>query len=151
LELVEATVTNPAEVLDAAKALVSRGAQAFLNAGDNTLSVGFDSFVKVARENGLPVFAGDVGSLERGALITVGPDYYQTGYDGGVCLSRILRGENIADVPIHQTSDSAFAINLDTARKGGFDISDDLLARASMVLDSREKSRGKVGEFGKVP
>ena len=56
LEVIEATVTSPADVLEAARSLVNKKAQVFLNGGDNTVNVSFDSFVKVAEETKFPFF-----------------------------------------------------------------------------------------------
>ena len=50
-ELIEVTVSNPTEVLDASRSLAAKGVEVFLNPGDNTLNVSYDSFAKVAFEN----------------------------------------------------------------------------------------------------
>jgi len=139
LEIIEATVTGPSEVLDAAKSLVSRGANVFLNAGSNTLSVSFDSFVKVADQHHIPVFTVDSEHL-REALVFFGPDTYQTGYDGGVYLARVLNGENTADLPIYQTSKAALGINREAAARQGFNIPEKPLKRADKVLDQEKVS-----------
>ena len=139
LEIIEATVTGPAEVLDAAKSLVSRGAQVFLNAGDNTLNVSFDSFAKVAGENDIPLFSVDSESIDN-ALVVFGTDYYQNGYDGGTYLARILNGEDTADLPIHPTEKTSFMINGDMAARHGFKIDKEILKRADRVIGQKETS-----------
>ena len=58
LDIVEATVTSSAEVLDASRSLVIKGADVFLNSGDNTLNISFDSFAKVAGQNRISGFLG---------------------------------------------------------------------------------------------
>jgi len=141
LEVVEATVTGPAEVLDASRSLVARGSQVFLNAGDNTLNVSFDSFAKVADENRIPLFSVDSELIDK-SLVAFGPDYFQTGYDGGVYLARILNGENTADLPILGTEKTSFLINERTARRHGFTIDDQVLKRANRIISEREPVRG---------
>ena len=135
LEIIEATATSPSDVLDAAKSLVSRGAEVFLNPGNNTLSVGFDSFVKVADQRDIPVFTVDSEQLDQ-ALVYLGPDTYQTGYDGGVYLARVLNGENATDLPIYQTPQAALGINRKVAVREGFDIPKNIMKRADRIISN---------------
>jgi len=139
LEVIEATVTSPAEVLEAARSLVNKKAQVFLNGGDNTLNVSFDSFVKVADENKIPVFSVDSEFIEKGSFAVLGPDYFQTGYEGGNYLAKVLGGEDIANLPIGQTKKTLFMINLDIARKYGFEVDNAIVKRAQKVIDSSAK------------
>jgi putative ABC transport system permease protein len=140
LDIIEATVSSPAEVLEASRSLAIKGAQVFLNSGDNTLNVSFDSFTKVAWENGLPVFSVDSAFVEEGAHVSLGPDYRQTGYEGGIYLARVLDGENPAEIPIGQTEKTSLHINLNNARKLGFEIDEKIIRRADKVIDSERKS-----------
>ncbi|UCG14012.1 MAG: ABC transporter substrate-binding protein, partial [Deltaproteobacteria bacterium] len=142
LEIVEATVTSPSEVLDASRSLAARGAEVFLNPGDNTLTVSFDSFTKVASESKIPVFSVD-SELPENVLITLGPDYYQTGYDGGNTLGRVLNGEDPAHIPIYQTEKTLFIINMDVARQHGLTVDEKLLKRADRIFDSEKRVSSK--------
>lgn len=139
-EIIEATVTNPAEVLEASRSLVFKGAQVFLNGGDNTVNVSFDSYAKVAGDNKIPVFSVDSEFIEKGSLAVLGPNYYQTGYEGGQYISRVLKGENTASLPILQTKATQFMINLDAARACGIKVSDDLRGRAERIIDGNQSS-----------
>ena len=141
LEIIEATVTSPAEVLDAAKSLVSRGARIFLNSGSNTLCVSFDSFVKVANQNGIPVFTVNPEQLGRGPLAYLGPDTYQTGYDAGVYLARVLNGADTARLPIYQTPEAALGIDRDVAERQGFEVPENILKRAGRIIDRKAHAR----------
>ncbi len=132
-KILEATVTGPSEVLEASRSLALKGAQVFLNSGDNTLNVGFDSFAKVAAENKIPVFSVDSEFIEKGAMAVLGPDYYRTGYDGGLYLARILQGESPAAMPIQQTGATLFLLNLDAARSCGLAIRPEFLKKARKV------------------
>ncbi len=134
-EIIEATVTNPAEVLEAARSLILKGSQVFLNAGDNTVNVGFDSFSKAGRESKIPVFSVDSEFIDKGALAILGPDYYQTGYEGGQCLARVLKGENAADIPITQTKATQFMINTDAAQDCGITVSKSVLQKAQRIVN----------------
>ncbi|MDQ1267125.1 MAG: putative tryptophan/tyrosine transport system substrate-binding protein, partial [Bacteroidota bacterium] len=143
LNIIESTVTNPSEVLQASSSLVSKGAQVFLNSGDNTLNVSFDSFVKVANQSKIPVFSVDADFINSGAFAALGPDYFQTGFEGGEYLGRILSGAKPATMPIKQTVKTDFFLNMDVARRLGFKLNDDLIKRADKVIDSRNQAKGK--------
>jgi putative ABC transport system permease protein len=144
LQLVETTVSSPAEVLEASRSLVIKGAQVFLNPGDNTLNVSYGSFAKVAVDNNIPLFSVDSELIEQDTLVALGPDYYQTGYDGGEVVARVLNQENQAEIPIYQTSKTLFLINLNTARKAGFTVDEKLIKRADKVIgQAMEKSKTK--------
>ena len=146
-ELVESTVTNPSEVLDASKSLINKGAEIFLNAGDNTLNVAYDSYAKVAADAKIPLFSVDAELIYNNTIATLGPDYYRTGFDGGVYLARILDGENTAKIPIMQTKETLLYINQDVAKKLNYTFSDSLLNKASrIVVDSTLKTLKEIQE-----
>lgn len=142
LEIVEATVTNPNEVLDAARSIANRGAQIFLNPGDNTLNVAYDAYAKVAAENKIPLFSVDAELIYNNTIAVLGPDYYRTGFDGGCYIARVLDGEKTAKMPIMQTSQTLLYLNQNTARKLNYKIPLDLINKSNMVIpDSLAKSK----------
>ncbi len=137
LRIVEATVTGPAEVLEASRSLAAKGADVFLNGGDNTLNVSFDSFAKVAEEKKIPLFSVDTELADKGVLAALGPDYRKTGYDGGKYLARVLSGEAPAKIPLMQTKETLLILNMDVARKLNIpEFPDAVLKKADRVIDS---------------
>lgn len=141
-ELLEATVTNPSEVLEAARSLVLKGAQVLLNGGDNTVNVGFDSYAKVAQENKLPIFSVDSEFIDKGALAVLGPDYYQTGYEGGEYLARVLKGASPATLPVAQTKATQFMVNTAVAQACGIQVSPAILKKAQRVVNGETPAAG---------
>ncbi len=139
LQLVEANAISSAEVLEASRALVNRGARVFLSAGDNTLNVAFASFANVAAANKIPVFSMDSEFCD-GALIVFGPDYFHTGYDTGKYISRVLKGEKISDLPIFVTKETAFIVNMRVAREMGFNVPEEIIRKATKILGAEPKS-----------
>jgi putative ABC transport system permease protein len=136
VEIIEATITTSAEILQASQSLVQRGAKVFLNTGDNTLNVGFDSFLKVANSAKIPVFSIDADFAYTGALVGFGPNYYTTGYEGGEYLVRALQGENIDTIPIKQTTETTFFFNKKVQDNFGFNINPEIIKRASKVINN---------------
>ncbi len=134
LEIVEATVTSPAEVLEASRSLLIKGAEIFLNPGDNTLNVSFDSFAKVAADRKIPVFSVDADFVNNGAVVGLGPNYFMTGFHGGEYLTRIFNGEKPAVMPILQTEETVLYLNLSLAKKLGFEIKEEIIKRADLII-----------------
>ncbi len=52
----------------------------------------------------IPIIAAEKGSVEAGALATVGIDYYQLGYETGKMAVSVLKGEDISKMSIKMTS-----------------------------------------------
>ena len=138
LEILEASIANPSEIVDAARSLTARGAQVLLNPGDNTLDVGFGGLVKVGNEMKIPVLSVSGEQAEQGAVAVLGPDYYQTGYDGGNYLTKILGGQSSASLPIYQTKETVLYVNMDVARKLNLAVTPAVLQRAQKVIDSQK-------------
>lgn len=100
VKVVKAAVTNSSEVLQAAQSLVGR-ADAIYIPKDNTVISAFEAVVQVANENDLPLFAGDIDSVSRGAFATFGYQYYDIGYTTGKMAADILlNGANPGDIPV---------------------------------------------------
>lgn len=92
LNVVEATVANTSEVMQATQSLVGRVDSIYIPT-DNTVASSIESVVKVAEENAIPVVAGEAGMVERGALATLGIDYERLGRQTAEMALRILKGK----------------------------------------------------------
>jgi len=140
LSLIEATVGSSAEVLEAAKSLVARGAEVLLNPGDNTLNVSYDSYARVAAANRIPLFSIDPDFIERDTLAALGPSYYRTGYEGGQVLARVLKGESPATIPIGQTAATELLLNREVARRLRIALPPALVQRADRVVSEESRN-----------
>jgi len=101
LSVREAAVTTSAENGTAARSLVGR-VDAIYVPNDNTVVQGIEAIIKVANDSKIPVLAGDTGSVERGALASVGFSYYDIGREVGDRVYKLLNGAKIADIPVQQ-------------------------------------------------
>lgn len=134
LEGIEAPVSNTAEVLTAASTLVGR-CDALLVPADNTVIAAMASMVKVANENRIPLFVGDIRSVETGALATYGNDYYSIGKKSAEIAVKVLR-ENVqpGSIPVGLGTDVDLVINLKAAEKQGVSVPESLLSQAKRVI-----------------
>lgn len=129
IEVVEATAANTAEVLAAAQSLVGR-VDAVSVLTDNTVVEAFESVVQVCEENKIPLIAGDIDSVERGAIAAYAFDYYDHGYQAGQMAVKVLQGTPISEIPVEYAQDLKLAINEAAAEAMGVTIPDDLLSKA---------------------
>lgn len=136
LDAVEVPVANSSEVMQAAKSLVGR-CDVILVPGDNTVIAAISSMVKVANENDIPLFAGDVDSVKKGALATYGNDYYEVGVATGRIIAKVFK-DNVSDVgsiPVAVASDADLIINLKAAREQGVQVPESLITQAKQVIE----------------
>lgn len=132
-ELVEAHVSNSAEVMQAAQSLVGR-VQAIHITSDNTTVSAFESVVKVCNANDIALFAGDRDSVPRGAVAVYGLDYFKVGYTAGKKAARILKGEDPGQIPAGLASGYSLWVSLKNAEEQNVDLPETLLRHAADKL-----------------
>lgn len=133
LELIEVTVANAKEVGPAAASLAGR-VQAINITSDNTAVSQLDAIVAVCNEKQIPLFAGDVDSVARGAVAAYGLDYYLVGYSAGKKAALILKGVNPGDIPWGPVEKFSLVINEKAAKLQKVTIAPELLKMADKVI-----------------
>ncbi len=134
IEVVEATAANTSEVLAAAQSLVGR-VDAISVLTDNTIVSAFESVVQVCEENDIPLIAGDIDSVERGAVAAYAFDYYDHGYQAGQIAVQVLQGTPISEIPVQYAQDLKLAINTTAAEAMGVTLPEDLAAKADQSFE----------------
>ena len=123
----------PWRVQSAAQSLVGR-AEAIYGPTDNTVVSAFEALVQVGRQNKLPVIAGDIDSVPRGAIAAAGFDYLDVGRQTGRMVARVLRGEKPGDIPVEYAQTLELAVNPAAAEAMGVALPEALVARADIVV-----------------
>ncbi|MBF0475661.1 MAG: hypothetical protein HQK59_07455 [Deltaproteobacteria bacterium] len=139
------TVTNSAEVSQAATSLVHKGLDAFTLVPDNIVYSAFESVLKAARSKNIPIFINDVERLADGAFCAIGYDYFSVGVQGAHLVDRIIKGEKPKDIPFELNKKLTFGFNLDTAKELGLTIPPDLLAQANRLVGRGAEAAVKAG------
>ena len=90
--------------------------------------------IKVGIDNRIPVYAGDTASVPRGAIAALGFNYYDVGRQTGKIVLRVLKGEKPGDIAVEGVEITELHVNPGMARKMGVELSDEVIAKAKMVV-----------------
>ncbi|MFY0544328.1 ABC transporter substrate-binding protein [Brevibacillus sp. H7] len=122
LEPVEVNASNATEVKQAAESLIGR-VDALYIPKDNTAVAALKSIVKVAQDNKLPMFVGEMDSVRNGGFAGFGIDYKELGYETGLMAVKVLKGEAKAgDMPVQFPKELRLAVNKEAAKNQGIDL-----------------------------
>lgn len=134
IELVEATASSTSGVYEAAQSLVGR-VDAIYVPTDNTVVSALESVIKVAEDSKIPLVVGEEDGVRRGALATVGIDYYALGKQTAKMAVKILREKaKPAEMPIQYQENVRLVVNLKAAEKMGVTVPESLIEQAYEVI-----------------
>ena len=123
------TVTNVTEIQQAVEALGD--VDAIYVPTDNMVVSGIASLVQVAETKQIPVIAAEEGTVEGGAIATLGIDYTKLGYQTGEMAAKILQdGADPATTPVETAEVYTYVVNEAAAERQGVTIPENILAEA---------------------
>lgn len=145
MEFVETTVTNSAEVRQAALAIVDK-VDAIYISNDNTVVSALASVAEVAQAQGVPIMSADPTSAEDLPILAAwGFDYYKMGRATGKLIDRIVRGESPSKIPTQYMTDASdvnLLLNKDVAKDLGITFPSDALEAAAVVVENGKMITG---------
>ena len=122
---VESTVATSAEVKQAAESLVGKADVIFI-VTDNTVVSALESVVQVANEKDIPLFVGELDSVDRGGFAAYGFSYEDIGYEAGVMAAQILKGEKQpSEIPAQYPQNLKLVINKKAAEEMNIELKDE--------------------------
>ncbi|MGQ9700554.1 MAG: ABC transporter substrate-binding protein [Candidatus Bipolaricaulaceae bacterium] len=133
LTLVLAPANGTAEVPLAAQSLVGR-VDALYCTTDNTVAAALDAVVAVSKTHKIPFLMADPTSLERGALLCSGFDYFDHGLLTSEIIARVLSGVAPRDIPFVRQAGTQVWLNLDVAEEIGFRVPEEARSRITGIL-----------------
>jgi putative tryptophan/tyrosine transport system substrate-binding protein len=86
-------------------------------------------------KSGLTTMTGDRVFADAGALMSYGPNYFDSYKAAAGYVDKILKGDNPADLPIDQASRFEFVVNMKTAKLLAIEIPASVLGFASDVIE----------------
>ncbi|SDL63696.1 putative ABC transport system substrate-binding protein [Corynebacterium mycetoides] len=126
------TITSVNEIPQAVAALGD--VDAFYVPTDNMVVSGISSLVQAAEEKNTPVIGAEAGTVEGGAVATIGIDYFELGRQTGEMAIRILRdGADPATMPVETANQFSYYVNEDAATVQGVTIPQHILDQAERV------------------
>ena len=132
MEVTTQTVTTANDIAQATEALGD--VDAIYVPTDNMVVAGIAALVQVAEEKQIPVIAAEAGTVEGGAIATMGIDYKALGKQTGEMALRILTdGADPAETPVEFAKVLANTVNPDAAKRMGVTLPDALLEGADVV------------------
>ncbi|MGI6406404.1 MAG: ABC transporter substrate-binding protein [Syntrophaceticus sp.] len=135
LNIVETVATNTSEVDQAAKSLAGK-VDAIYVPTDNVVVSALEAVIKVAETNKILLVAGEKDSVMRGAVATIGLDYYRLGKQTGEMALKILTGEGKPqDMAVESQQGNQLVVNQKAAAALGVVIPDNVLEKATEVIE----------------
>ncbi|MFC1983099.1 ABC transporter substrate-binding protein [Chloroflexota bacterium] len=132
IEVVEATVSTSADIATAAQSLVGQ-VDAIWVGNDNTVVTGFEALVGICEDNGIPLFAADEDSIDRGAIAAYSFDYYDIGYQTGEMVAKILNGADASGIAVEKGKVISLSVNTAAADRMGITIPQAIVDKAVIV------------------
>jgi putative ABC transport system substrate-binding protein len=114
-----------------------RGAQLLHVSPDPILAAetAFPRLLRAAQDRALPIMFDNGYWLERGALISCGPNGDELMGSLAMLLDKVLRGAKPADLPVVQARDIEIGINLRVAKSLGIAVPPALRVRANVLVE----------------
>ncbi|MGO3752256.1 MAG: ABC transporter substrate-binding protein [Peptoniphilaceae bacterium] len=132
IELVKTGVTTTNDVASAMNAMVSK-IDSYIAIQDNLASSSASIISKILIENKIPSFAGEVGPVENGILLSDGLDYFKLGEEATNIAIEIFEGKKIKEIPVVFSKDVERTINEDTAKKLGINKNSKIFKEAKLI------------------
>ena len=148
LELFLYEVHNLREVKLAVNNLKISQDHAIFRLADSTSSQAASFMGAIAHEQNIPYVGLSIDELERcGSLFALETE--GTGILVANMIARILKGENLATIPITEPSSKILAVNLQAAKELGLIVSPAVLSNAQIKVPAQESTRLS-GQFIRV-
>ncbi|THK34079.1 ABC transporter substrate-binding protein [Ensifer sp. MPMI2T] len=137
IEIVESPAPTTNEVILAAKKLLGK-VEAIYVPNDSTVVSALEAIVKIGQDTKTPVFTGETGGVERGAMAAVGIDYIEVGKVAGNMIADIFEGKKVGEITpvIAHEANTKFMVflNKKAADAMGVTIPDAVSARATQII-----------------
>ena len=132
VQLVEATALKSADVQSATQAIAAKSDIIYALI-DNTVASAIEGMIVAANQAKTPVFGAATSYVERGAVASLGFDYYQIGVQTADYVAAILEGADPGTLDVKVAKGSDLVINKTAADKLGMTNPQSVLDRATSV------------------
>ncbi|HFR3572710.1 TPA: tryptophan ABC transporter substrate-binding protein [Streptococcus suis] len=102
---------------------------------DNTVASAFSTVVSVANKTKTPIFTSVEDMVKGGGIASVTLSQYDLGVATGKMAAKILDGANPEDTPVQIFNEGTVVVNQKVAKELGITLSDDVISKASKVIE----------------
>jgi putative ABC transport system substrate-binding protein len=134
-ELVLVPARTPGEIEDAVGAFARQSVVGVLIAADSFFSAQRKLIVSLMARQRWPAIYQWREFADAGGLASFGANLFDSYRQTGRLAARILKGDQPANLPVHQPTTFEFVLNLTTARTLGLTIPMAVLGRADIVIE----------------
>lgn len=132
LKVIEATALKSADVQSATQAIAEKS-DVIYAATDNTVASAIEGMIVAANQAKTPVLGGATSYVEKGAIASLGFDYYQVGVQTADYVAAILEGAAPGSLDVKVAKGSDLVVNTSAAKMLGITIPASVLDRATSV------------------
>lgn len=136
ISLIAVPAQRTADISTAANTLKGKVDLIYTTTDNNVVSA-YESLVKFANENKIPLLASFPDAIERGAVAAYGMSYYDVGRQSGKLVVRVLNGEVPGNITPEIGQALRLVVNIDAAKKQGIDLSADVIKSAYKVIGQK--------------
>lgn len=128
-EIVSRGVSNAAEIPQAADVILGE-VDCITNLTDNTVVDNLPVVIEKANAAKIPIFGSEEEQVGNGCIASAGIDYIELGKIAGKMAARVLKGEDVANMPYETITESRITINENVASALGIDIPSEIASTA---------------------
>ena len=133
ISLVAVPAQRTADISTAANTLKGKVDLIYTTTDNNVVSA-YESLVKFANENKIPLLASFPDAIERGAVAAYGMSYYDVGRQSGKLVVQVLNGEEPGNIKPEIGQALRLVVNTDAAKKQGIVLSPEVIKSAYKVV-----------------
>ena len=132
ISVFEATALKSADVQSATQAIAEKSDILYAPT-DNTVASAIEGMLVAANQASTPVFGGATSYVDKGAIASIGFDYYQIGIQTAEYVAAILEGAEPGVLDVKVANGSDLVVNTAAAKRLGISIPDSVIERATQV------------------
>ena len=133
ITLIKQSVTRTTDIPQSITKIIGAVDAIFIS-NDNTALSAMQSIVNIATKYSIPVYVSDTDAVKCGCLAALGPNQYDIGKQTAKIIARVLRGEDINNIPVEFPKKTQLYINLDAAKAIKLRIPQSVISKADVVL-----------------
>ena len=138
VRLIEAACTSPGDIIAGIQALRAQGAGGIVQIPSVMIGGGLPSIVRTTRQAHMPFVA--TSTSYKGVPIAIGISFFENGYQAGLIMLRVLRGEDPAKIPFYKSTERMVIVDLNAARESGVTITQAVIDRADSVIGGSKQT-----------